>query len=87
MLAHEVGHAVGQRTVFNQQVTVVAVFGKLVQIHIVQTGAAVKHQIIEHIPLQMQYTEQFAGLHRHAVNRNAAVMQRRLLLIPGRIAA
>ena len=82
----EVLHRIGQRLVIEHVVAVEPVLVELVQVHIVETGAAVDHAVINDEALEVQHAEQLAGLHRHTVNRHVGVMGLRLGLIPGGIA-
>jgi len=67
-------------------VTVEAVFIELVQVHIVQAGAAVQHAVIDHETLEVQHAEQLAGLHRHAVHRYFGGVALSHRLVPGAVA-
>ncbi|MNI12093.1 hypothetical protein D3C73_652610 [compost metagenome] len=83
---HQVLHRIGQFTIVQQVIAVVAVLVELVQIHVVQARTAVDHAVIDHEAFKVQHTEQFAGLYRNAVDRHFAGMGAGHFLIPGGVA-
>ncbi len=83
---HQVLHRVSQRRVVDQVIAVKTVLVELVQVHVVQAGTAVQHRVIDHKALEVQHAEQFAGLHRHAVNRHVAGVGLGHGLVPGAVA-
>ncbi len=85
-MLHQVMHRVGQCRVLQQVIAVVAVFVELVQVDVIEAGAAVEHAVIDHETFQMQYAEQFTGLHRYTVDRHFAGMGAGLFLVPRRVA-
>lgn len=70
MLLDVIDQGIGQRLVGNQLVAIVTVFLMLMQIDVINAGAAVDHGIIDHEALQVQYAQRFAGIDRHAVDRH-----------------
>ncbi len=83
---HQVLHRIRQRCAVDQVVTVETVLVEFVQIHVVQAGAAVQHAVVDHKALEVQHAEQFAGLHRHAVDRHLGGMALGHGLVPGAVA-
>ncbi len=83
---HQILESVGQCCVFDQVITVQTVFIELVQVDVVDAGAAVDHAVVDQTALEVQHPEQFAGLHRHAVNRHFLIVFEVLRLVPGRVA-
>lgn len=65
-----VEHHVGHFAVANALIAVIAILIVLMKINIIQAGAAVEHTVINDETFKMQYAEGFAGIHRHAVNRD-----------------
>ncbi|RMS36689.1 hypothetical protein ALP71_03520 [Pseudomonas coronafaciens pv. garcae] len=85
-LLHQLLEGVGQRRAFYQVVTVKAVLVELVQVNVVDACAGIDHAVVDNAALEVQYTEQLTGLHRHAVDRHLFVVFQVLRLIPGRVA-
>ena len=79
-------HGVGQLRITDQLIAIVAVFIMLMQVNIVQAGAAVEQRIVNNKAFEMQYAQCFAGIDRDAVNRNRDIgILARHLAIPVRI--
>ena len=83
---HQMLHGIGQRLAVDQVVAVEAVFVEFVQVHVVQTGTAVEHRVIDHEALEVQHTEQLAGLHWHTVYRHLSAVTLSHFLVPGAVA-
>ena len=64
-VANKSHHAISQLRMGDFLITVITVFFILLQIHVIDTGAAVKHGIIKNKAFNMQHTEHFARIDRH----------------------
>lgn len=61
-------HDVRHLFVANKVVAIITIFIKLVQINIINAGAAVKDTVINDEPFEMQNTKRFTRIDRYAVD-------------------
>src|SRR5690606_34482450 len=62
-------HHIRHLWIANKLVTVITVFIVLMQVNIIQTGAPVKHAVINNEAFIVEYAKRFTGINRYAVNR------------------
>ena len=65
-----VEHDVSHLRIADQMVAIVAVFIELMEIHIIQAGAAIKDAVINDKSFKMKNAKRFTGIHRYAIHRD-----------------
>ena len=70
VILNPVEHHIGHFTVANALVAVITIFIVLMQVNVIQTGAAVEHAVINDKAFEMENAERFPGIDRNAINRD-----------------
>jgi hypothetical protein len=70
IIVDPVEHDIGHFAVANALIAVVAILIMLMQINIIQAGAAVEDAVIDNKTFEMENAERFPGIDRHAINRD-----------------
>lgn len=73
MHVHPFEHGIGQRGITDELIAVVAVFVVLMQVNVINAGAAVEQGIIDNETFQMQYAHCFASINRNAIDWNHVI--------------
>ena len=70
VIFNPVEHHISHFTIANALVAVVAILIVLMQVNIIQTGAAVENAVINDKTFEVEDAERFPGIDRNAINRD-----------------